>query len=61
MPKASKHKIVDIVEEQQPIVDEEHPNVEAVVAIEPAEPVVMKAKPKPRAKAKPKPEAIVEE
>ena len=57
MPKASKIKIVDIVEAQPSIEDEEHTK-EAVV---PAEPVVMKAKPKPRAKAKPKPEAIVEE
>ena len=55
MPKASKIKIIDIVEEQ--------PNVEAVEAVEPVEPdepVVMKTKPKPRAKAKPKPEAVLE-
>ena len=31
-----------------------------VVAVETAEPVVMKTKPKPRAKAKPKPEAVLE-
>ena len=53
MPKASKIKIVDIVEDEQP-------NVEAVEAVEPVEPVVMKTKPKPRAKAKPKPEAVLE-
>ena len=53
MPKASKIKIVDIVEDEQP-------NVEAVAAVEPVEPVVMKTTPKPRAKAKPKPEAVLE-
>ena len=53
MPKASKIKIVDIVEDEQP-------NVEAVATVEPVEPVVMKTKPKPRAKAKPKPEAVLE-
>ena len=56
MPKASKIKIVDIVEEAQPNGEA----VEPVEAVEPAEPVVMKTKPKPRAKAKPKPEAVLE-
>ena len=56
MPKASKIKIIDIAEQQE-IVEEEQPNVEASETVEP---VVMKTKPKPRAKAKPKPEAVLE-
>ena len=56
MPKASKIKIIDIVEDEQPNVEA----VEAVEAVEPVEAVVKKAKPKPRAKAKPKPEAVLE-
>ena len=60
MPKASKIKIIDITEQQE-IVEEEQPNVEASETVEPVEPVVKKATPKPRAKAKPKPEVVVEE
>ena len=59
MPKASKIKIIDIVEDEQPNV-EAGEAVVPVVAVETAEPVVMKTKPKPRAKAKPKPEAVLE-